>query len=149
LESRQLAQDSLNDLTEAANALLLKGKIDVYQYTRSDIKKLLPEKQPPQSSSSTGGVVQWEYQGNEDAQIHGPFSTQQMLGWVQAGYFVGPSAVKVRTVKTASSEKSMGDDLLADLMEDTQDDKKEQLSTAQERGEWTISDKVDFANYQV
>ena len=42
------------------------------------------------------GNVQWEYRGNQDNFIHGPYTTQQMLEWTKAGYFVGAAAVDIR-----------------------------------------------------
>jgi CD2 antigen cytoplasmic tail-binding protein 2 len=154
---RRLAQDAFNDITEASSALLLKGKIDIYELKRSDIELL-------QSSLSSGNNtanetatkatlsfpkanVQWEYKGNHDGQIHGPFTTEEMLGWIRVGYFVGDTAVQVRTVQAtppSSDSKSLREDLLSDLL----DDDAEQDKTPQvQRGEWMISDKVDFVKY--
>jgi hypothetical protein len=67
-----------------------------------------------------------------------------MKGWIQAGYFVGPTAVKVRTV--CEKEKSLQEDLLADLMEGDDDDEEDNGSN-KERGEWMVSDQVDFNRY--
>ena len=33
--------------------------------------------------------VMWEYRGNEDGAIHGPYTSKQMMEWTSCGYFVG------------------------------------------------------------
>jgi len=164
-----LAKDSFNDVTEAANALLLKGKIDIYQSQQSEIEAALTkiqqqqQKEKQQQTPATATIVpapakpptvQWEYRGSQDHQIHGPYSSQDMLHWIRAGYFVGPSAVQVRTVQVPVSKpvvaKSTQEDLLSDLMDDDDDDDdKAPAAQAQEvdRGEWQMSDKVDFSLY--
>lgn len=146
-EATQMAQTALNDLTEAANALLLKGQVDIYQKTRNDLIQLLPEDDTggDEQEASDKPVVQWEYEGSQDKQIHGPYATAHMRGWIQSGYFVGPTAVKVRTV--SEKEKSLQDDLLADLMEGDDNDNDEQDKSVKERGEWMVSDQVDFNRY--
>jgi hypothetical protein len=85
----------------------------------------------------------WEYKGNQDHQIHGPYTTQEMVGWTQAGYFIGTQAVQIRTVAIGQAPKaSMADELLSDLMDD--DDDKEPLEV---RGEWISSNDVNFMAY--
>ena len=107
---------------------------------------------PP--AASTKVPVQWEYRGNQDNQIHGPYTTEQMLGWIRAGYFVGETAVDVRRIKS-STDSSAGaeptvtsDDLMADLMDSDDDDGD---SKDKEGGDseqlWEKSDKVDFQSY--
>jgi len=152
--ARQMAKDSFDDVTEAANALLLKGKIDIYQSKQSEIaaalSKLQEDKKPrknagpaaPADPTTTADDVQWEYRGSQDHQIHGPYSSQDMLNWISAGYFVGPSAVQIRSLQP--KPKSTRDDLLSDLMDDEDDDKNEE---GVERGEWQMSDQVDLAQY--
>jgi CD2 antigen cytoplasmic tail-binding protein 2 len=155
IEAAKMAQTALNDVTEAANALLLQGQVDIYQKTRNDLIQLLPDDggvgvggiaDDDQQESSDKPIVQaqWEYEGSQDKQIHGPYTTPQMKGWIQAGYFVGPTAVKVRTV--CEKEKSLQEDLLADLMEGDDDDEEDNGSN-KERGEWMVSDQVDFNRY--
>ena len=111
--------------------------------------------------SLSSQVVMWEYQGSHDGAIHGPYTTQQMLQWIQGGYFVGPTAVHVRSVTTTTSSngapnKSMQDDLLNDLLEDDeekQDHENEETGTAGsppttvQYSDWMISDQVDFNKY--
>jgi CD2 antigen cytoplasmic tail-binding protein 2 len=154
--SRQLAQDSLNDLTEAANALLLKGKINIYQQAKMDIAKLVPLPTTTNNNdNNTPPEVQWEYRGNEDGKIHGLYSTQEMMAWIGAGYFVGPSAVQVRTVSQGKSNsandktKSIQDDLMSDLLEDENDDDITDKQESTVHGDWMLSDTVDFAKYLV
>ena len=144
VEAKEMAKTALNDLTVAANALLLKGKIDIYQKTRNDLLKLLPDEQ-----HGNKPVVHWEYEGSQDHQIHGLYTTQQMQGWIQAGYFVGPSAVRVRTVTEKEREKSMQEDLLSDLMDDDEEESAKPAENIQERGEWMVSDHVNFNKYSL
>jgi CD2 antigen cytoplasmic tail-binding protein 2 len=139
----QTAQKALNDLTEAANALMLKGNVDIYQQTRNELLKLLADSKPP-STNKEKQHVSWEYRGNQDGQIHGPYATQQMLAWIQAGYFIGEQAVQIRTIAKAAPPESMStaDDLLSDLMEDDEQEDK------QVKGEWTSSNDIDFSMYE-
>lgn len=161
-EHRKAAQDSLNALTEAANALLLRGEMDVYQMRRSEIAALLALPAAPgvvvvPRRDDDQGSVAWEYRGNQDGAIHGPYSSAEMLGWTRAGYFVGPAAVRVRTVQKAapaSTEVSLQEDLLSDLMDDGDDDDRVKSSSSEDiqpqglvRGEWMVSDQIDFNKY--
>eukprot|EP01117_Protostelium_nocturnum_P004373 TRINITY_DN1584_c0_g1_i1.p1 TRINITY_DN1584_c0_g1~~TRINITY_DN1584_c0_g1_i1.p1 ORF type:complete len:313 (+),score=127.70 TRINITY_DN1584_c0_g1_i1:40-978(+) len=50
----------------------------------------------------------WEYRDNE-GRLQGPFSSEQMLGWVNQGYFLGESSVMVRKV-----EEEDDDDIFSD-----------------------------------
>ncbi|GAX15927.1 hypothetical protein FisN_UnNu078 [Fistulifera solaris] len=143
-ETNQLAQDALNLLTSASNSLLLRGQVDIYEKTQKDLLQLLPEEKHSRDSSTS--TVQWEYEGRQDGKIHGPYSTADMLSWIQAGYFVGESAVNVRTVQ--KKVKSMQDDLMGDLLEDDDDDENQNYEDEYERGEWVLSDQVNFAKYQ-
>ena len=150
-----LAKKALNDLTEAASALLLKGQHDIYQKTRNELSELLSDKPKGATdgealSSPVKPVVHWEYQGSQDNQVHGPFTTQQMQGWIQQGYFVGPSAVMLRSIREEATDqgKSQSDDLLSDLLEDDDEDAEaKQPSSKIVKGEWTKSDLVDFSTY--
>ena len=100
--------------------------------------------------------VQWEYRGNQDQQIHGPYTTEQILGWIQAGYFVGEAAVDVRRVASmngggagAGEDAATADDLMADLMDsDDEEGGDEKAKTeANAANDWERSDKVDFKSY--
>jgi len=61
----------------------------------------------PRGSASANGSkkkasVQWFYRGNSDSMIHGPYSTKQMLEWIEQGFFVGDQAVDVKKVTRRS-----------------------------------------------
>jgi hypothetical protein len=143
-EAYKLAKTCLDDLTGSANALLLKGDVDIYDTRRQRILSFLPtlqekkqlptEKQPP---------AKWEYMGNQDGKIHGPFATEQMMGWMQAGYFVGLQKVKIRTIR--EKELSAEDDLMADLMDTVADENNTESKL--EKGEWQWSDDINMKNY--
>lgn len=146
--AHSMAQEALNSLTEASNALLLKGDVDIYQKTRKDLMKLVPTKQTLLRAAVP--VVQWEYRGNQDGELHGPYTTEQMKSWTGAGYFVGEQAVQIRTVAPSTinekkNQKPTVDDLLSDLMDD--DDPKEDESPQEVRGEWMSSNDVYFSEY--
>ena len=142
--SVQTAQKALNDLTEAANALMLQGDVDIYQQTRTELLKLLADSKPA-ATNKEKQRVSWEYRGNQDGQLHGPYTTQQMLAWIQAGYFIGEQAVQIRTIaKALSEQKSTADDLLSDLMEDDEQQEEE----TQVKGEWMSSNDIDFSMYE-
>jgi hypothetical protein len=137
-----LARQALNDLTGAASALLLKGQIDIYQKTRQDLTQLLPT--APQEPKPT---VQWEYKGSGDGQLHGPYTTQHMQGWIQQGYFVGPSAVMLRSVQEDTTAESTKDDLMSDLLDDDDEEETDSKAKKTVKGEWTRSDAVKFSDY--
>jgi CD2 antigen cytoplasmic tail-binding protein 2 len=155
------ATEALNELTEASSALLLKGQVDIYQKTRADLLLLLPDSSKispgketedvPRQAPAREQVVQWEYMGNEDKQIHGPFKSEQMLQWISAGWFVGPSAVQVRPIYEKPRQPSLQDDLMNDLMDDDGEkdgqDAKSDSDTELSRGEWQQSDQVDFSQF--
>jgi len=146
----QTAQKALNDLTEAANALMLKGDVDIYQQTRTDLMKLIPDTKPPAFTlGKEKPVVSWEYRGNQDGEIHGPYTTAQMLSWIQAGYFIGAQAVQIRTIRKESlKKKSTAEDLLSDLMEEDEEEEEDKAAEANEvKGEWQSSNDVDFTSY--
>jgi GYF domain len=167
-EASAMAHQALDTISLASNALLLQGDVDIYQKTRNDIMKLVPEPShprpqtippSPQPSNSTTPVL-WEYKGNQDGNIHGPFSTQNMIEWTKAGYFVGDQAVQIRSVimmnnnakkpckEEPSQVTSTAEDLLSDLMEEDCDENND-TSKQQEcqKGEWVSSNDVDFMAY--
>jgi CD2 antigen cytoplasmic tail-binding protein 2 len=177
-DDNNLAKSCLDDLTGAANALLLQGDVDIYDTTRADILRMFPSS-TSSSIGQNGGTttnttsisspsnnkqkVQWEYMGNQDNQLHGPFTTQQMLDWVSSGYFVGPQRVKIRTISEEEEppqekkrpELSTEEDLLADLMDDDDDDDEKQkeerpakkLKNNIVKGEWLWSNEIDYKTY--
>jgi CD2 antigen cytoplasmic tail-binding protein 2 len=146
--SASLSQTALSQLTEASNALLLQGDVDIYQKTRQAIMKMVPDTPPPPKV-----MVQWEYKGNQDGEVHGPYSTADMLGWTQAGYFIGAQAVQIRTVQkgnataTEESSKTIAEDLLSDLMDDDDDKEEQKKEPPMVKGEWVSSNDVNFKAY--
>eukprot|EP00536_Pseudo-nitzschia_multiseries_P018162 jgi/Psemu1/293366/fgenesh1_pg.2210_\ len=172
---QRVAKSHLDDLTGAANALLLKGEVDVYDTTKQGIFRMFPSlsNQPGGDTVAAAAAITqtspkaaWEYQGNEDHQLH-MVTTEQMIGWVRSGYFVGSQRVKIRTVTvvpetTQTTEKpneqslATQDDMLADLMDDDDDEEeesrpskkaKESDTTTTIKGEWMWSDEVDYQKY--
>jgi CD2 antigen cytoplasmic tail-binding protein 2 len=143
-ETQNFAKTCLDDLTGASNALLLKGEVDIYDTSRKHILKILPQ-EPQKSPSATEKQppAQWEYMGNQDDQTHGPYTTEQMIGWTQAGYFVGAQKVRIRTIR--EEQLSTKEDLLADLMDDEDDNTANQKKMV--KGEWMWSNEVDFTSY--
>ncbi|KAL3823228.1 hypothetical protein ACHAXA_003507 [Cyclostephanos tholiformis] len=124
--------------------------------------------EPPPPLHQTDEVM-WEYKGNEDGVIHGPYTSRQMLDWTSCGYFVGESSVDIRrvsernavgVVSTAKNGAIDGnhaeddikadvDDLMADLLDDDDGDnagtmKKESCDTDAEtkaESSWSRSDR--------
>jgi len=127
-------KESLSTVTGAASELMVRGVINIYDMTRKQMQIRLEKHKPVVEAT-------WEYQGNEDNQVHGPYTSLQMKGWIDAGFFVGDSAVLVRSItKMSDKEMSIKDDLLNDLNDDEEDEG--------ERGEWVKSDQVDFSKYK-
>jgi len=104
--------------------------------------------------------VMWEYRGNEDGAIHGPYTSKQMMEWTSCGYFVGDSAVDIRRVGTLSAQDSKEkkleettpktdvDDLMADLEsdgEDSGDGGEKESASVNAESSWMRSDRVDFS----
>lgn len=156
-ETMKAAKESLDTLTEVSNALLLQGQVDIYQMTRNQLlastsrrsaNEALAAAAPASNSSGNKQVVMWEYQGSQDGQVHGLYSTKDMLNWINAGYFVGSSAVKTRYVMEREVEKTTQDDLLNDLESDDEQDATESTNKKETvRGEWMQSDRIDFTIY--
>ncbi|KAI2510516.1 GYF domain containing protein [Fragilaria crotonensis] len=147
-ETGSLSQKALDELTVASNALLLQGDVDIYQKTREDIMAMVPDQADPVPTHESRRVVQWEYKGNQDGEIHGPYTTQDMLGWTQAGYFIGPQAVQIRTVSPGpATQASTQEELLSDLMDDDDDEDGDRKAPVAVRGEWVSSNDVNFLAY--
>ncbi|CAJ1943196.1 unnamed protein product [Cylindrotheca closterium] len=143
-EDSKVAKSCLDDLTGAANALLLKGEVDIYDTRRQRILQVLSKHATVMEfPNKQQAPTDWEYKGNQDGQIHGPYTTQQMMGWMQAGYFVGLQKVRIRTIRKKTN--SPEDDLMADLMDD--DEKADSQEDALEKGEWQWSDEINMKNY--
>jgi len=144
-EAYQKAKCCLDDLTGAANALLLKGEVNIYDTRRQWIhrffsKHLATDKKLPNKKEAP---ADWEYKGNQDGKIHGPYTTQQMMEWMQAGYFVGLQKVRIRTIRKLNL--STMDDLMADLMDG--DENSGSNEETLEKGEWQWSDELNMKNY--
>ena len=142
--NHNFAKTSLDDLTGAANALLFKGDVDIYDTTRNDIVlKKLPAQAPvvdvPKQPPAT-----WEYMGDQDGQLHGPYTTEQMIGWTQAGNFVRGQQVQIRTIR--ETELSTKDEMLADLMDDDEEEANDKEANFI-KGEWMPSNDVVFTAY--
>merc|ERR1719343_680814 len=150
----KISKSNIDNLTGAANALLLKGEVDIYDKTKRDILRGFPSlmKQvygnvDTMTSLKTSNL-KWEYQGNEDSQLHGPYTTEQIIAWVRSGYFVGTQRVKIRTIciqKHSVEEKvepqpPTEDDLLADLM-DNEDIDKASRPKKKRRDGWSTTVK--------
>mmetsp|Transcript_16651 Transcript_16651/g.38440 ORF Transcript_16651/g.38440 Transcript_16651/m.38440 type:complete len:436 (-) Transcript_16651:27-1334(-) len=168
-KSINTAKLNLDNLTGAANALLLKGEVDIYNKTKQDILRIFPsllkqlqDSNPDKNTPSTMSRPKWEYQGNGDNQLHGPYTTEQMMAWVQSGYFIGAQRVKIRTIHTEKQDPeeilepqlSTEDDLLADLMDDDDVDeasrpakKVKKSSSLIVKGKWIWSDEIDYQKY--
>lgn len=161
------AKQDLKKLSALANELVMSSfEHDVYSIAAEDLKRLHQEllsatssQQQVEtteriSSSATGGPVQWEYCA-QDNNIYGPFSTDQMVQWMQQGYFLGESAVRTRKVRTSMLQDSTAskdskkayttEDLVADL-EDSDEDFEERGKQTQ-CNEWMMSDCIDFVTY--
>ena len=155
LIAQRSAKEYLNELTGAANALLLQGEVEIYQATKVDVDRHLPTSslQPSavgitQRTIAKQSPAKWEYQGKQDGAVHGPYTTEQMLAWVKAGYFVGEQRVKVRTIREERKAISTQEDLLADLLDDDEDENGDfNNETVLKKGEWEWSNEVDFGAY--
>uniref|UniRef100_A0A7S4JTE0 GYF domain-containing protein n=1 Tax=Odontella aurita TaxID=265563 RepID=A0A7S4JTE0_9STRA len=112
---------------------------------------------PASAAPSPKAEIKWEYRGNADSKLHGPYTTTQMMQWTQAGYFVGEAAVDVRMVRAEDDDdgaetkaaagagvekddkakegeekkKDTADDLMADLMESDEDEDNEDAEKEQ------------------
>lgn len=181
-------RDVVEELSEIADLFLFGGETEAYELTRKDwnhrfkldttlghLKRPLndagdvskrgyfgnatdAETEITEVLSQTEEVL-WEYKGNEDGVIYGPYTSQQMMEWTSCGYFVGESSVDIRRV--SNTAKKEGEDVHADvddLMADLLDDDDEDVETAKERANdgvvatnakssWLRSDRVDFNLY--
>ena len=111
-------------------------------------------------SKSSNKCIEWEYRGNEDHAIHGPYRTEQMLEWIKAGYFIGPMAVDVRMINAVIavvaaadmasnviSKEEVVDNLLGDLDSDDEEVEGGERGGDATATEWQRSDQIDFSTY--
>ncbi len=197
-------RDTVEELTEIADALLFGGETEAYELTKLDwihrykLAEYIPKsslvkpKRPMlvddaqghtqkksrvgyfdtiiSDTNKTDGIeeqqhtatdihlppkneVTWEYKGNEDGSIYGPYTSRQMLEWTTCGYFIRESAVDIRRVGSTSArgddDKVDVHDLMADLLDDDDGGKpKKNTSAASESASsWMRSDEIDFSSY--
>ena len=182
--STQFVKANIVQVSEMADALLVSGVHGIYDMTREDLigmaNKLIDRQESNEFKDqkksyfnnqtlekSTKEVdnkrsVFWEYQGNEDCQIHGPFTTEQMISWRSTGFFVGDQAVDIRVianknegvahpiiVQSDNEARNFVDDLMADLESDDEDNtvKGRKPSGTQIESTWLRSDTVNFSSY--
>lgn len=124
-QPRDLA--AFNRVTEAADALLAAGLVDVYTMKQRELNFELRDAEAEAgaltgtrgtmaagSTSSTTAMMgmvppagggQWEYKWSlePDAQSFGPFSAAHMAAWVQAGFFSSAQPVYVRRIGGAQA----------------------------------------------
>jgi len=139
------------EVTTIADALVKSGRVDCYDEIRENLAPEDPRR--------------WEYRGQADGQVHGPFSTLQIIDWRRQGFFTGTSAVpmrlKAQTTQQPPSRRRLetrnknnnllrDDDLRRDLDDLDDDDEgnsspflKRQRTTTEE-APWTNSDDIDF-----
>lgn len=172
------AKRALDRLTELSNLMMMKFEENmIYEKSKKDILESLNSsstsiskkrgsyfdsendesvKEGTEVKKRKGAIenatepIMWAYKGNQDNEIHGPYTSRQMLDWINAGYFVGAMAVDVYKVDAKESKESKEennkkevDDLLGDL-EDSDDDSP---SNENKNIEWMRSDQIDFSSY--
>lgn len=113
-EEKQIARD-LVKLSDAANKVAGTGFYDIYTASLTQLNEFLEKKtaelapvavdddldlfdnDEPKKSATT-----WEYKWGEDSTEHfGPFSTEEMIGWKEAGFFENtPEPVFCRRTST-------------------------------------------------
>ncbi len=167
---------ALNKITELCNLFMMKFDDggSIYDCTRGNMQQFLHESDAIEAmnrrkklqsengssndikSSKEQKVVQWEYKGNEDNKIHGPYSTEQMMQWINAGYFVGSMAVDLRIVGSdrctsarETKKEETVDDLLGDLEDSDDEDTPKNATKADsiQSNNWLRSDQVNFQSY--
>ena len=170
------ARKALSELTDLADAMLMGGDGDVYSRTKNELAKMAANEHAisgqkrkrdyfadaGQADKATVAAyvsevkvpVQWEYRGNNDQLTHGPYTTEQMMGWIRAGYFVGDGAVDVRRIApklhdagNAPADAATANDMMADLMDSDDDEKGGECNSAANDGGWERSDEVNFASF--
>jgi len=184
-EKKQNKKDStsmkaLTQITELCNICMMKFDDggNIYDSTRLKMQAFLQQsdreaslKRKSEAQSNGNGKrpktddssvkekkqINWEYRGNEDNLIHGPYSTQQMVEWIRSGYFVGSMAVDVRIVADKTSNTKIGDanqkkedtvnDLLDDLEDSDNEDSPKEKANEPTDNDWSRSDAVNFESY--
>lgn len=161
------AKKSLERLTELSNVLMMKFEDNlIYEKCRKEMSKSINTKRTNVFSNENdihhpfsdvkkrkGGdgnpmrPAMWCYKGNQDDEIHGPYTSKQMLDWISAGYFVGSMAVDVYKVDDSGLKPSNSKTDLDDLLDDLEDNEDDDATKKAINIEWLRSDKVDFKSY--
>ncbi len=157
-----------DQLTEAADYMMRKGIVDVYQLNKEEVGKLQSGvlQEEPATGSSTSSYfknttmpsaeeeedgMKWEYKG-KDGKVYGPYSTKQIVSWRQEGYFTGVSSVLMRRVgekatgsssSTTTTEEERTLTAEEELVRDMEDSDEEE-ETKQQEDLWINSDEIDF-----
>jgi len=171
-ERTEVEKKQFDELTDWADQLLRSGCVDIYQQTKESIKRSLDGEEEEDTKKDSGGgggggvVVSfaekpvdmtskihtmWEYKGAEDGEVHGPYTTAQILSWRAQGFFTGPTAVRMRQVKS-KEEQEKAQPSMDDLMKDLDDDDDEEEEGNGKGGSttesaWILSDNIDFSLY--
>lgn len=77
-------EDDFDRVTSLADELLSLGHHSVYSFRKKDLSEILLAKK------RTAKIWSYRLQASPDAEVHGPFSGNDMLGWQQQGYFSQP-----------------------------------------------------------
>lgn len=93
-------KQAVDAVTEALNSLLEKGMFEIYEVT---YEKAAHDVQLMEGGSVLG-MFEYKWTDEEEAEVHGPFTAQQMLDWKEQGFF-GAGGVLAR-------ELGKGDDTL-------------------------------------
>ena len=103
-EETAAAVAAFNQLTEAADALLLGNEPDVYGLTKETAQEKSKDCTIASQASNvfsvsaaspTANQQMWEYRDPQGV-VQGPFSSVQMFQWRSQGFFAGEQAVDVR-----------------------------------------------------
>ena len=80
--------DPFSTLTTIVDQLASTGYYDVYHHTREQVK-LQADKAAEAAKQPTPSGTMWRFKWTNapDAEVHGPYSTKQMLNWKRQDYF--------------------------------------------------------------
>lgn len=168
------AKRALDRLTELSNVMMMKFEENmIYEKSKKDIIELMVstsatsskkrgsyfdigndqnvegndvKKRKVENESATKPIM-WAYKGNQDNQIHGPYTSRQMLDWINAGYFVGSMAVDVYKVDGDDSKGETKKKAVDDLLDDLEDSDDDSPFSEEKNIEWMRSDQIDFNSY--
>lgn len=122
----------INKITELCDVLLSRGELTIYDTSR-EILELLS--------------IEWEYTGL-DGKIHGPFTSKEMFGWIQQGFFTGSSSVLMREYQkpTKLSTNSIKRNSETELENDFDDSDDPDVETKEEKHSSNISSSSTSLN---